>query len=87
VAVIYKLDFKRIFENTVTTEDIIKQGAFQSLLHFMNVSLPPYTMAFRMPLSKFERFRSHSAEGRMYDIVAVSNAMDQAAGIVTRLSM
>jgi len=44
-------------------------------------------MAFRMPLSKIERFRSHSAEGRMYDIVAVSNAMDQAAGIVTRWSM
>jgi len=53
----------------------------------VNISLPPYTMAFRMPLSKIERFRSHSAEGRMYDIVAVSNAMDQAAGIVTRWSM
>ena len=81
------LDFKRTFENTVTTEDIIKQRAFHSLLHFVNIYLPPYTMAFRMPLSKFERFRSHSAEGKMYDIVAVSNAMDQAAGIATRLSM
>jgi len=81
------IDFKRTFENTVTTEDIIKQGAFHSLLHLMNISLPPYTMAFRMPLSKFERFRSHSAEGKMYDIVAVSNAMDQTAGIATRLSM
>jgi len=53
----------------------------------VNISLPAYTMAFRMPLSKIERFRSHSAEGRMYDIVDASNARDQEAGIATRLSM
>lgn len=40
-------------------------------------------MAFRMPLSRRFRFKSHSALGRMYDITAVSTTDAMAAGHAT----
>jgi hypothetical protein len=72
-----------ILEDRIMKADIIMNGKLKFLQHY--TALPPYTMAFRMPLSRFERFRSHSAEGSMYDIVVVSNRVDQAAGITARL--
>jgi hypothetical protein len=80
------LDFKECLNKIYKSgHHYARNTEIYAALHESN-ALPPNTTAFRIPLSRFERLRSHSADGKMYDIVVVSNTVVEEAGIASRLS-
>lgn len=49
--------------------------------------LPQYVMAFRIPLSTNDKFKSHSALGKINDIVVVSKTLPKQHGIAIKSMM